>query len=59
MKDGALLYLRGGGGTWTIGRLSLSHDSFFIKGTPFFRMKSEFDEKGDPAKVTRLYGHGS
>lgn len=37
----------------------MSRDTFIIKGLSRFRLKVEFDEKGNPAKLVGLYIDGT
>jgi CubicO group peptidase (beta-lactamase class C family) len=59
LKDGRLCYFRQGG-TAPDPRplLALSKDTFFIQGTVWFRLKVEFDDAGNPAKLVGLYDDG-
>jgi CubicO group peptidase (beta-lactamase class C family) len=60
VTDGVLLYKRDGGGYADyLPLLALSRDTFLIKGAPYFRMKFEFDENGDPVKVIGIYEQGA
>jgi tetratricopeptide (TPR) repeat protein len=59
-KEGRLFYLRDGG-TYSEYRplTAVSKDTFVLEGLATFRLKIEFDEKGNPVKIVGLYADGS
>jgi CubicO group peptidase (beta-lactamase class C family) len=58
-KEGRLFYLRDGGTFSEYRPLTAeSRDTFVIEGLATFRLKIEFDEKGNPIKLVGLYADG-
>jgi len=59
-KNGRLYYFREGG-AYPEGRplTAMSRDTFFMEGLSRFRLKVEFDEKGNPLKLVGLYIDGT
>jgi len=59
-KNGRLYYFREGG-AYPEGRplTAMSRDTFIIEGLSRFRLKVEFDEKGNPVKLVGLYIDGT
>ena len=58
-KNGRLYYFREGG-TYPEARplTAMSRDTFIMEGLSRFRLKVEFDEKGNPLKLVGLYIDG-
>jgi CubicO group peptidase (beta-lactamase class C family) len=58
-KEGRLFYYREAG-TYPEPRplCAMTKDTFFIEGVSNFRLRVEFDDKGDPAKLVGLYDDG-
>ncbi len=58
-KEGRLFYLRDGG-TYSQYRplTAESRDTFVLEGLATFRLKIEFDEKGNPIKLLGIYADG-
>lgn len=58
-KEGRLFYLRDGGTFSEYRPLTAeSKDTFVLEGLATFRLKIEFDEKGNPVKLVGLYSDG-
>ena len=58
-KEGRLFYLRDGGTFSEYRPLTAeSKDTFVLEGLATFRLKIEFDEKGNPIKLVGLYADG-
>ncbi|NTV80818.1 MAG: serine hydrolase [Candidatus Aminicenantes bacterium] len=59
VQDGRLFYFReGGSAPEPRPLLALSKDTFFIKGTVWFKFQVEFDGEGRPVKLVGFYDDG-
>lgn len=60
MRDGALRYFREYTGRKEPRPLfAISRDTFVIEGIVCFKVKVEFDERGNPVKLVGLYDSGN
>lgn len=59
VKDGTLYYFRENTSSNEPRPLAaLSRDTFILEGTIYFKLKVEFDDKGNPTKLIGLYENG-
>jgi hypothetical protein len=60
LRNGQLFYLRKGGSLADFRPLvAMSRDTFVLEANSYFRLKIEFDEKGNPVRTVGIYEDGS